>query len=237
MQSGKHYLISPDGSYRWDLTVTPIQIGAHVTQALMADASILSRNMGSIKERTNGDFGKTSLLVKNNTSSWCVEVSRLHLRTNYRLLDGIHVPNFGGDDPELDLVWEPIMPVWFMVDLTRTNDADCIQITRQWLFAEGNSKMTWRLPLPNTYADCHLCHGLVSVNYNTQGAAVIAACEQLQRSLWNSDLSPSLAESQRMFRWKPTETGFEQLPPALNGSEDWTCLCTKVGVEHLTEVL
>lgn len=237
MNSGKHYLISSDGNYRWDLTVTPISIGAAVAHALTKDARILSRNMGTLKVATMGDFGRARLLVSEYRSSWCVEVLRLHLRTNYRLLDGIHLPNFGGDDPELDLVWEPCMPVWFMVDLFGTQNADLITISKQWLFAEGDGKTTYRLPLPNIYADCHLCHGLDSKNYSTQGEALIAASEQLQKSLWNADLSTNLVESQRLFRWKPTETGFEQLPPALTDEENWTSLCLKVGVEHLTEVL
>jgi hypothetical protein len=92
----------------------------------------------------------------------------------------------------------------------------------------------YRLPLPNLHDDGLICTGEFEESYDTGQASVVASLEQFNQSQWNSDLMRTVAESQKFFRFRPTNETFETLPIE---AADWTTLCDKVSTAIMDRVI
>jgi hypothetical protein len=94
--------------------------------------------------------------------------------------------------------------------------------TRRWLFAFSKDNNGYRLPLPNLHDECSICTGEFDDSYDTALGGIVASLEQFNQSKWNSDLMRTVAQSQKFFRFRPTNETFTTLPIE---AADWTTLC------------
>ncbi len=97
-------------------------------------------------------------------------------------------------------------------------------VEKAWLFAVGPKKGIYRLPLANVYADCSLCLGQYENFGPTHREGIEKTIDQFQKSKWNADLWEAPDLTQRCFRWKVLDKGFEVMEP----DGKWTELSQKI---------
>jgi len=165
---------------------------------------------------------------------WSVPIKQIPLKARFRLLNGVLVPMFASTtDLELPLRWTA-PPEVRLVFVVRTEAADSyVSIGGNWLFAFDGQRHGYRLPLPNLYDDCSVCTGDFEDCYDTVQLALAASLQQFERSAWNSDLMRTVAQSQKFFRFRPTNDTFETLPIE---ATDWTTLGNKVATALMERV-
>jgi hypothetical protein len=103
-----------------------------------------------------------------------------------------------------------------------------IRVSGNWLFACDGHHRSYRLPLPNLHDDCLLCTGSFADEYPSAAEGITASLEQFRKSKWNADLMRTAEQSQKFFRFQPTNETFTTLPIE---AADWTTLCDKVSTE------
>jgi hypothetical protein len=166
---------------------------------------------------------------------WSIEINRLPLNAKFRLVNQVLVPMFGSTpDLEMPMVWEK-QGALRLVFVVRTEPLeDYHSINGNWLFAYNEQRNAYRLPLPNLYDDCTICTGEFKGSHETAIECVQASLEQFRKSQWNSDLIKNLEQSQKFFRFRPNDEGFDTLPI---DATDWTTLCTKVSTAMMDRVI
>ncbi len=165
---------------------------------------------------------------------WSVPIQQLPLKARFRLINGVLVPMFASTtDLELPLRWTA-PPAVRLVFVVRTEAAESyVTIGGNWLFAFDAQRHGYRLPLPNLYDDCSVCTGDFEDCYDTVQLALAASLQQFERSAWNADLMRTVAQSQKFFRFRPTNDTFETLPIE---ATDWTTLGNKVATALMERV-
>lgn len=198
--------------------------------ALTDEVTRSIRNVLSIPE-----WGLAHANVGLNDTIWSVPIDRIPLTARFRLIAGVLVPMFASaTDHEMNLVWHAPKEVR-LAFVVRTEFAnDCQKIGGNWLFACDKDYRAWRLPLPNLHDDCLICTGNFPDRYDSAGECVIASLEQFQKSKWNADLMRTVEQSQKFFRFHPTDETFQTLPVAV---ADWTTLCNKVSTTITERVI
>jgi len=157
---------------------------------------------------------------------WSVPIKQLPLNARFRLINGVLVPMFAsGTDVEMPLVWQAPEEVRLVFVVRTIREDDYIKVAGNWLFARDRENRTYRLPLPNLHDDCLVCTGDFKDRFETAAECIGASLEQFRKSKWNADLMRTVAQSQKFFRFRPTNDTFETLPCQ---AEDWTKLCDKV---------
>ena len=181
------------------------------------------------------DWGMAHVSVGLTDALWSVPIDRIPLHAKFRLVKGVLVPAFAsGTDLEMPLVWRAPKEVR-LVFAVRTEFADdCTRINGNWLFACDKDNRGYRLPLPNLHDDCLICTGNFDDRYESGFESVSASLEQFRKSKWNADLMRTVEQSQKFFRFQPTNETFETLPIQ---AEHWTTLCDKVSTEILERVV
>ena len=103
-----------------------------------------------------------------------------------------------------------------------------------YLIAWCNDRKAFRLPLPNLFDNCDVCTGNFDGTGTCIQSAFAAACTQMEKAEWNSDLLDAAWErgSDTMFRFKPEADGMASV--AFEGN--WKELCPKVATAT-TEIL
>lgn len=211
--------------YRRQVTETEIQIGQEVSRVLMKD---FVKRIGPVCEHELGTI-EVSVDSRENQSMWWIALTKLPLRATYKASTEVVTPSFGdASDPVMTLHWAvpQSMRLIFMTEITRSGDRATAGVC--YLFAISRDNNCWKLPIGNIYDDCHLCMGEDYFRGANALEAFALALHQFSKSQWNRDLWRDSANCSRLFRFKPNETEFVQLP-INTPSGDWTRLCPKVG--------
>ena len=201
-----------------------------VLDSLTADVTRRQRHVMTVPGwgTAHADVGLTDTI-------WSVPIDRLPLKARFKLISGVLVPMFASlTDLEMPLVWQA-PPEVRLVFVVRTELLDdCVTVGGNWLFAFSKDNNGYRLPLPNLHDECTICTGEFEESYDTAQAAVSASLEQFNKSKWNSDLMRTVEQSQKFFRFRPTNETFPTLPIE---ASDWTTLCNKVSTATLDRVI
>jgi|CZKV01.1.fsa_nt_gi hypothetical protein len=201
-----------------------------VLDALTADVTRKLRNAMPIP-----GWGVTHADVGLNDTIWSISIDRLPLRARFKLINGVLVPMFASTtDLEMPIVWRVPKEVRLVFAVRTELLNDCVTVNGNWLFAFSEDNNGFRLPLPNLHDDCTICTGQFEETYGSAQAAVNASLKQFDQSKWNSDLMRTVAESQKFFRFQPTNETFETLPIE---AADWTTLCNKVSTAVMDRVI
>ena len=203
---------------------------ADVLEALTADVSRKIRNVMPIP-----GWGVAHANVGLSDTIWSVPIDRIPLKARFKLISGVLVPMFASTtELEMPLVWQAPKEVRLAFVVRTELVEDCVTVGGNWLFAFNKENNGFRLPLPNLHDDCVICTGEFEDSYNTAQEAVVASLEQFNKSKWNSDLMTTVAQSQKFFRFRPTNETFETLPIE---AADWTALCHKVSTAIMDRVI
>lgn len=201
-----------------------------VLDAMTAEVTRRQRNVMSIP-----DWGLAHAQVGLNDTIWSVPIDRLPLKARFKLIHGVLVPMFASTtDLEMPLVWHAPADVRLVFVVRTEMVEDRVCINGNWLFALNHDHNGYRLPLPNLHDECTLCTGEFETSYATAQAALIASLKQFDQSKWNSDLMRTVAQSQKFFRFQPTNETFTTLPIE---AKEWTSLCDKVSSAILDRVI
>lgn len=207
-----------------------LDVGQSVLDGLTEETKRSIRNVMNLT-----DWGVAHANIGANDTLWSVAIDRISLNTKFRLIDGVLVPAFTAEtDIEMPLVWHPPKELRLVFAVQIACSYLAVKVEGNWLFACDKEKRGYRLPLPNLHDDCLICTGSFDNHYASCHEALIASLEQFRKSQWNSDLMQTLEQSQKFFRFRPTNEAFEVLPI---GAEDWTTLCTKVSTSILERVI
>jgi hypothetical protein len=201
-----------------------------VLEALTDEVTRSLRNVVSIP-----DWGLAHASVGLADTIWSVPIDHIVLNAKFRLIAGVLVPVFASStDVEMPLVWRAPKEVRLIFAVRTEFVGDCVKIDGNWLFACDKDNRGYRLPLPNLHDDCLICTGNFEDLYDTASEALAASLEQFRKSKWNADLMRTIEQSQKFFRFQPTNETFETLPIA---AADWTTLCDKVSTAIMERVI
>ena len=207
-----------------------LEAGQSVLDALTDEVTRILRNVMSVP-----DWGMAHANVGLNDAIWSVPIDRLALTARFRLINGVLVPMFASNaDVEMPLVWRAPKEVRLVFAIRTEFANDCHKIVGNWLFACDKDNRGYRLPLPNLHDDCLICTGNFADHYGSGCECVTASLEQFRKSKWNADLMRTVEQSQKFFRFQPTNAAFETLPIQ---AADWTTLCDKVSTAIMERVI
>lgn len=205
-----------------------LQAEGDVLDALTADVTRTTHNVMSIP-----GWGMAHANAGLLDTIWSVPIHRLPLKARFKVINSVLIPVFASaTDLEMPLVWQapPEVRLVFVVRTESTEGG--VAVAGNWLFAFNQNNNGYRLPLPNLHDDCLICTGAFADNYATAQECVSASLEQFNQSKWNSDLMRTVAQSQRFFRFRPTNELVHTLPIE---ASDWTTLCDKVATTFMRE--
>jgi hypothetical protein len=206
-----------------------LQAEGDVLDALTADVTRIQRHVMAIP-----DWGMVQANVGLTDTVWSVPIQQLPLKARFRVVNGILVPMFASHtELEMPMVWQAPAEVRLVFVVQTEMAVNQVTVMGNWLFAFKQDK-AYRLPLPNLHDDCRLCTGEFADSYDSAANAIGASLEQFRRSKWNADLMRTVAESQKFFRFRPTNETFETLPV---DETDWTVLCNKVSTAFMERVI
>jgi hypothetical protein len=201
-----------------------------VLDSLTADVTRAQRNVMPIP-----GWGMAHANVGLGDTIWSVPIDRIPLKARFRLINGVLVPMFASQtDLEMPMVWQAPREVQLVFVVRTTLEEDCVFVAGNWLFAFNEDHNGYRLPLPNLHDDCSICTGEFADQYQSGQQCVTASLEQFNQSKWNSDLMRTIEQSQKFFRFRPTNETFETL--AIE-TADWTTLCEKVSTAIMDRVI
>jgi hypothetical protein len=207
-----------------------LQAEDEVLDALTADVSRKNRNVMPIP-----GWGMAHANVGLSDTIWSVPIDRIPLKARFKVVNAVLVPMFASHtDLEMPIVWRAPKEVRLVFAVRTELVDDCVEVGGNWLFAFNKENNGFRLPLPNLHDECTICTGQFEDSYNTAQEGVIANLEQFNKSKWNSDLMTTVAQSQKFFRFRPTNETFETLPIE---AADWTTLCNKVSTATMDRVI
>lgn len=218
-----HFEIFPDGmAQKVEVRRYDIDLTAEVAESLAAGRFIKIPNLFPTRW---GNAGVAIADAKN--VYWTFAMASLPLKAPFRAINGVVVPNFGGsNDPVIALEWKvPSDMKLRALVWTSIHGTYHFIVSRAWLFAFDTYESTYRLPLGNLYDECRLCLGQATISGTNHLDAAINGMNQVQNGVWNADLWSTVNETQKLFRFKPTNDSFSQEEPLTH----WPALCTKVG--------
>ena len=195
-----------------------LQAEGDVLDALTSDVTRQQRNVMPIP-----GWGVAHANVGFSDTLWSIPIDRIPLKARFRVVNGVLVPMFASStELEMPLVWQAPKEVRLLFAVRTEPSEDCVTVGGNWLFAFSDDNHGYRLPLPNLHDDCSLCTGEFEKSYDTALAGIVASLAQFNQSKWNSDLMRTVAQSQRCFRFRPTNEAVHTLPIE---AADWTSLC------------
>ena len=201
-----------------------------VLDALTAEVTRQQRNVMPIP-----GWGMAHANVGSSDTIWSVPIDRIPLKARFKVSNAVVVPMFASTtDLEMPLVWQAPKEVRLVFAVRTRLEDDCVVVGGNWLFAFNQANNGYRLPLPNLHDECTICTGEFEPNYISAQEAVVASLEQFNQSKWNADLMRTTAQSQKFFRFRPTNETFTTLPIE---AADWTTLCEKVVTATLDRVI
>jgi len=229
------FIIKEDGSIvKREWNDHPINITPAIEKAFQSNMSVRLPVILDFTDMGETHFGKCSMSFQTGdmTKVWVsTRVKLLNLHTTF-VLDGEHlVPTFDVDGKFMEIPWTPPTDMKLVIGMTVGIDTTNtkFKLGKHYLVAYDAKGATWRMPLTNLYDHLELCHGQAHAVHPTMMGAVYIGLKMFRASKWNSDLRGSWHKLMvpQMFRFKPTDKGFDQIGPEAN----WTSLCTKASVE------
>ena len=214
-------ILQTDGSFVERLvSERTLNAGQSVLDTLTENITRQVRNVFNLP-----GWGLAHANVGRTDTLWSVSIDRIPLHARFKLINQVMVPMFAsGTDLEMPLVWRVPAEVKVVFAVLTKQEDDIVSVEGNWLFAGDQDHRGYRLPLPNLHDDCRLCTGQFEGDQETAFACVQASLEQFNQSKWNSDLMRTIEQSQKFFRFQPTNDTFETLP--IQG--EWTGLCNKI---------
>jgi hypothetical protein len=207
-----------------------LQAEGEVLDALTADVTRNQRNVMKIP-----NWGVAHANDGLRDTLWSIRIDRIPLKARFRVINGVLVPMFASDtDLEMPLLWQAPKEIRLVFMVRTVASDDYVSIEGNWLFAFNQDANGYRLPLPNLHDDCSVCTGDFEDHYDTAQECVIASLNQFNQSKWNADLMRTVAQSQKFFRFRPTNETFETLPVE---APNWTSLCDKVSTAIMDRVI
>jgi hypothetical protein len=201
-----------------------------VLDALTGDVTRKIRNVMHIP-----GWGVAHANVGMTDTLWSIPIDRIPLKARFRVIDKVLVPMFASHtDLEMPIVWQAPAEVRLVFVVRTELDGESVMVDGNWLFAFNKDNNGYRLPLPNLHDECTVCTGGFDASYDSAQECIVASLEQFNQSKWNSDLMTTVAQSQKFFRFKPTNETFETLPIE---ATDWTSLCQKVSTATMDRVI
>ncbi len=221
----------------------PIEINPDIEKLFQANAAFRLSNVADFGQLCDKSFGPASLSTRlmEQTIHWSIHIHTLHLNTAFVLNgDKELVPafdQFKDESKVMSIPWTPPIDMKLVLGISvnnavSVNNADGVyRAGKHYLIAYDSHKRTWRLPLSNLYDHLELCHGQNPVKYATSMEAVCDSLKRFRSSLWNADLFGDFQKFKTplMFRFKPNDKGFEQMPTNAN----WTAFCEKVSNDFI----
>ncbi len=208
---------------RRDINEREIDLSHKLVASLTKNSSVTIPRLFEVPE-----YGFATLTAKPGEWYLSVPVSRLIIKAPWRLVEGLLVPNFGGNnDPVMTITW-PVpdnikVKIVVLAGLYDENVLYCM--TNMWLFAFDERGAAYRLPLANIHDDCHVCHGQKDIIFPTLAEILSTCLKRFEISKYNADLWKSAEQTQQFFRMKPGHRDSFEAQPI---SVDWTKLCIKV---------
>jgi len=234
-ETEKLIVLSGSKSQRWDIIKTDINIEDDIKAEIAADVTAIISSVVDASFISDGYFGHAAVRCdQHGDSFWTVRVTKMAINAPFESVGDAMCPKFADKDaPCLSVDWTP--PLNMKLTLVM-NITGCYHISNQWLVARDPSLRMWKLPISNLYEDCRLCPGSASTSADTAMGSLKMGLTQFIKSQWNSDLyDPSneslMSGTRNLFRFKPLNDGFEQLP--IIG--DWENSCVKIGNTALEE--
>jgi hypothetical protein len=227
----KEWLIREDGTITERLTrERELDAEQSVLDGLAANVFREARNVLLVP-----DWGTAHASIGTSDIIWSIPIGRIPLKARFRLINHVLVPMFASaSDLEMPMEWQAPSQVRLVFVVRTQSLDDCNCIDWNGLFAFNQAHNGYRLPLPNLHEDCTLCTGEFQKSFDTAAECVIASLEQFNKSKWNSDLMRTTEQSQKFFRFRPTDESFETLPI---DAADWTSLCDKVSTATMDRII
>jgi hypothetical protein len=227
----KEWIIAEDGNIRERTTLDrELDAEDQVLEALSENLNQKVRHFLNIPEWGNvhASVGRADIL-------WSVRIHRIPLKARFRLVNQVLVPMFASQtDLEMPMTWTAPEQVRLVLAIKSQMLEDYHTVAGNWLFAFKDGGNAYRLPLPNLFDDCAVCTGDFETSYDSAEECVRASLTQFEKSKWNADLMQTVEQSQKFFRFRPTNETFETLPI---DAEDWTTLCKKVSTAIMDRVI
>lgn len=237
------YVVDKEGMFMETVNRSEIEITDSIAEAFTESMTRPIKNV----LRYGGIFGDVAVTVAGKGyAHWSVQVLTLPLRCCCNTENGVVVPVFDSKQcPLLPMKWKVPGDMRLVLGVTSIQNPEYKHYfggLEQFLVAFDSNNRMYRLPTSNLFADCGLCHNMPEVHHQQAMGVVRQACEQFEKSEWNAHLYNDTTEVRRqctkqMFRWKPTEDTFEQLPMILPEGRDWTALCEKIAVDKLNSII
>ena len=201
-----------------------------VLDALTDNVTRNVRNVMSIP-----DWGTVHANVGMADTLWFVPIDRIPLNARFKLVNQVLVPMFASaTDLEMPLVWKAPKEVKLVFVVSTKLEDELVSVDGNWLFACDQENRGYRLPLPNLHDDCRICTGGFEGDQATAFECVRVSLEQFRKSKWNADLMRTTEQSQKFFRFQPTQETFETLPIQ---SDNWPALCSKISTPIMERVI
>ena len=234
MTTTTKFTIEEDGLvYKDVLQRTPIDLTPELERVFQSNATLKLRLVADMGELCDPCFGEASLAHASGTFYWSVRILTLNLNTAFVLnKDKELVPSFeewADTEKVMQIGWKVPDEITLVLGITMIDLGHGFQSGKHYLVAYDTAKRSYRLPLTNLYDHLELCHGQGNKEHTTPIGSLITALKAFRSSLWNADLCASFQRTNAplMFRFKPTDKGFDQLP-INDGGHGWQWLCEKV---------
>lgn len=226
------YLIRENGEIvHQTITENPINILPSIAQAFQTSVQFKFENILDLALCGEPDCGHVTICGNSGNRSinyWSIGIKKLTLNTSFTLYGDVLSPDFNSQGKLMSVPWTPRPDMFVVLGIvtTRKDSGDYVA-GKHYLIAYDSGSRVYRLPLSNLYDHLELCHGQSPGVHPTELAAILDAVKRFRASQWNSDLFHSFQQENapKMFRFKPTNDGFEQM---LHTGDDWTKLCQKV---------
>lgn len=177
-------------------------------------------------------------------ANWTVELPFLPITCPFKVDgDSLMTPAFGKtENPMVSVSWKPLehMRLYWVVMITRSGVEKVPWTTGyQYVVAYHTDGTFHKLPVSNLYDDCRLCTGTYDGSAATHLEVLQKSWVQLVKAEWQGDLwhdkgAAYQERTDRLFRFKPAERGFEQLKPSVQKEKKWTDYTDKIATEWMT---
>jgi hypothetical protein len=221
MKNFSELTMTEDGAItRRTVTEEVIDAGESVIESISTTITRKAQNVFEVP-----GWGPVNLAINVEGCYYSMRLNKLPLKANFKIHEGILYPKFSASkEPVISMVWTPPTDMKLVMLILMHPDSGKVFFEYQWIFAFDLGGRAYRLPLGNLFDDAKLCTGSMENVHPTAQAVFVASLEQLERSQWQGDLDRSPESTQKMFRFKPVDAGFEQQPSI--GA--WSSLCLKI---------
>jgi hypothetical protein len=215
------FVIESSGNItRRDIAETHIAIADELISSLTDKQIIKVKGIMDIP-----GYGIVDMSMQGNTFYYSMPIKKLTVRTDYKMLDGIFVPSLGERGQTLTMTWKLLDRMTGKLMVSMNKDENCVVIHKMWMPIYDDKGRIYRIPIPNLYGDTEVCHGNQHLVSESHQRLLLESIKVFENSEWNTDLIEARsAQIQSFFKFKPTNEGFDQIPPA----GKWEEYCQKV---------